>query len=74
MLDDAATRAGRDRARAAQLPASASLPVYIEFPRDMTAAPTTAVPVLPRRPADPEALAECADEIIARLATREVAR
>ena len=45
-----------------------SLPVYIELPRDMTAAPVTAVPVLPLRRADPEALAECADEIVARLA------
>jgi indolepyruvate decarboxylase len=45
-----------------------SLPVYIELPRDLTAAKAAAVPVLPRRPADPEALAECADEIIAKLA------
>jgi indolepyruvate decarboxylase len=45
-----------------------SLPVYIELPRDMTAAPVTTVPVLPLRRADPEALAECADEIVARLA------
>ena len=45
-----------------------SLPVYIELPRDMTGAPAAAVPVLPERPADPEALAECADEIIEKLA------
>jgi len=45
-----------------------ALPVYIELPRDMTAAATAAVPVLPRRAADPEALAECADEIIDKLA------
>src|SRR5262249_16573772 len=45
-----------------------SLPVYIELPRDMTGARTAAVPVLPRRAANPEALAECADEIIAKLA------
>jgi indolepyruvate decarboxylase len=44
-----------------------SLPVYIEFPRDLTAAKTAAVPVLPRRPADPGALAECADEILGKL-------
>src|SRR5262245_31211318 len=44
-----------------------SLPVYIELPRDMTGAPATAVPVLPRRGSDPEALAECADEIIEQL-------
>jgi indolepyruvate decarboxylase len=45
-----------------------SLPVYIELPRDLTGAPTAPVPVLPRRRADPEALAECADEIIEKLA------
>jgi indolepyruvate decarboxylase len=44
-----------------------SLPVYIEFPRDLTAAKTAPVPVLPARPADPAALAECADEILAKL-------
>src|SRR5262245_55540806 len=44
-----------------------SLPVYIELPRDLTAAPALPVPVLPRRFADPEALAECADEIIEKL-------
>lgn len=44
-----------------------SLPVYIEFPRDLVAAETEAVPVLPRRPADREALAECANEILDRL-------
>jgi indolepyruvate decarboxylase len=38
-----------------------------EIPRDMVATPCASVPVLPRRAADPEALAECADEIIARL-------
>ncbi|MBX9823920.1 MAG: indolepyruvate/phenylpyruvate decarboxylase [Xanthobacteraceae bacterium] len=45
-----------------------ALPVYIEFPRDMVAAQVEPVPVLPRRGADPDALAECADEIVARLA------
>ena len=45
-----------------------SLPVYIEFPRDMVAVQVESVPVLPRRAADPDALAECADEIVARLA------
>jgi indolepyruvate decarboxylase len=45
-----------------------SLPVYLELPRDMVGAPVAAVPVLPRRAADPEALGECADEIAARLA------
>ena len=51
-----------------------SLPVYIELPRDMTGAPAAAVPVLPRRAADPGALAECADEIIEKLgAAKEAA-
>ena len=44
-----------------------SLPVYIELPRDMTGVETAAVPVLPALPVDPEALAECADEILGRL-------
>src|SRR5438105_5539769 len=48
-----------------------SLPVYIELPRELTGASAAAVPVLPRRAADPEALAECADEIVARLAVAE---
>ena len=45
-----------------------SLPVYIEFPRDLVNEAATAVPVLPYRSADPEALAECAGEILQRLA------
>jgi len=45
-----------------------SLPVYVEFPRDMVLVETGTVPVLPRRPADPGALAECADEILRKLA------
>src|SRR5437763_617611 len=44
-----------------------SLPVYIEFPRDLVSAPCEPVPVLPRLKADEDALAECADEIVARL-------
>src|SRR5437773_3637539 len=45
-----------------------SLPAYIELPRDMTAAESAVVPVLPPRRADPEALGECVDEILGRLA------
>jgi indolepyruvate decarboxylase len=45
-----------------------SLPVYIEFPRDMVAEQVEPVPVLPRSPADSDAVAECAQEILARLA------
>src|SRR5262249_54853793 len=50
-----------------------SLPVYIELPRDMTAAQVGAVPVLPRRTGDPDALAECADEVMERLGGAEAA-
>lgn len=46
-----------------------SLPVYIEFPRDMVAAKCEAVPVLPRRAADRAALSECAAEILDKLKT-----
>jgi len=45
-----------------------SLPVYIEMPRDMVGAACAPAPVLPRRAADPGALAECAEEILVRLA------
>ncbi len=57
-----------DIARVLRSARERSLPVYIELPRDLTAAPAAAVPVLPRRSADPDALAECADEIIEKLA------
>lgn len=42
-----------------------SLPVYLEFPRDMVAAEVEPVVALPPRHADAGALAECADEILA---------
>jgi indolepyruvate decarboxylase len=48
-----------------------SLPVYLELPRDLVAAEAAAVTPLPPRRADPEALAECAEEILARLASAE---
>ncbi len=44
-----------------------SLPVYLEFPRDMVAAVVEPVVPLPPRTADPAALAECADEILERI-------
>ena len=50
-----------------------SLPVYVEFPRDMVAAPCEPVPVLPRLAPDAEALAECAEEIAARLKAAKAA-
>ena len=42
-----------------------SLPVYLEFPRDMVAIEVEPVVALPPRHADAGALAECADEILA---------
>lgn len=45
-----------------------SLPVYLEFPRDMVATEVEPVVPLPPRRADTEALAECVDEILARIA------
>ncbi len=44
-----------------------SLPVYLEFPRDMVDADVEAVVPLPPRRADPDALAECVEEILARI-------
>src|SRR5690242_17621837 len=67
VLDDPA-RAPEAIARVLRSAREQSLPVYIEVPRDLVGARTTPVPVLPRRPADPGALAECADEILAKLA------
>jgi indolepyruvate decarboxylase len=67
VLTDPAKAPG-EIARVLQSARERALPVYIELPRDMTATPAAAVPMLSPRPADPEALAECADEIIERLA------
>ncbi len=67
VLDDPAT-APAAIARVLRSALEQSLPVYIEFPRDLVGAKTGAVPMLPRRAADPAALAECADEILDRLA------
>ena len=67
VLDDPA-RAPEAIARVLRSAREESLPVYIEVPRDLVDARMAAVPVLPRRPADPGALAECAEEILARLA------
>ena len=44
-----------------------SLPVYLEFPRDMVAAEVEPVVALPPRHADTGALAECAGEILERI-------
>jgi indolepyruvate decarboxylase len=67
VLDDPA-RAGEAIARVLRSAREQSLPVYLEVPRDMVGARMAAVPVLPRRPADAGALAECADEVLERLA------
>jgi indolepyruvate decarboxylase len=66
VLDDAAT-APANIARVLRSARERSLPVYIEMPRDMTEAACEPVPVLPRRPTNPEALTECAAEILAKL-------
>jgi len=68
VLSDPAT-APREIARVLRSARERSLPVYIEFPRDLVNAPCEKVEVLPRLKADDEALAECADEIVARLKT-----
>ncbi|MBN8890046.1 MAG: indolepyruvate/phenylpyruvate decarboxylase [Rhodospirillales bacterium 70-18] len=67
VLDDPA-RAPADIARVLRSAIAYSLPVYIEVPRDLVGAETAAVAPLPRLPVDADALAECADEILARLA------
>jgi indolepyruvate decarboxylase len=66
VLSDAAA-APAEIARVLRSARERSLPVYIEFPRDMVDVDTAEVSLLPRRPGDPEALAECADEILKKL-------
>jgi indolepyruvate decarboxylase len=66
VLADAA-RAPADIARVLHQARERSLPVYIELPRDMVGVASAPVPVLTRPPPDKAALAECADEIVARL-------
>jgi len=66
ILDDPARAAG-EIARVLRSAQEFSLPVYIEVPRDLVGAEIGTVEVLARRPADPDALAECADEILRRL-------
>lgn len=66
VLDDPA-RAPAEIGRVLRSAREYSLPVYIELPRDLVGAPCGPVPVLDRLPVDSDALAECADEIIAKL-------
>ena len=65
-LDDPSTAPQR-MARVLDAALRASRPVYIEIPRDMPARLCDAVPVLPWPQPDAEALAACADELLARL-------
>lgn len=67
VLTDPAT-APAEIARVLRSALELSLPVYIEFPRDMVDAKVDPVPKLPRREADAGALEECAEEILARIA------
>lgn len=72
VLTDAAT-APAEIARVLRNARERSLPVYIEFPRDMVGAQCDEVPVLERLAPDAEALTECADEIVARLSAAKSA-
>jgi indolepyruvate decarboxylase len=66
VLDDPAT-APASIARVLRSARERSLPVYLELPRDLVGAEVLPVPVLPPSPVLPGALAEAADEILARL-------
>lgn len=67
VLNDPAT-APAEIARVLRSAMELSLPVYIEFPRDMVDAPVEPVMRLQRRGAARGVLAECAEEILARIA------
>ncbi len=66
-LDDPAA-APAEIARVLRAALTQSRPVYIELPRDVVDAPCGPVVPAPGPPADPEAVAACADEVLARLA------
>ncbi len=66
ILDDAAT-APREIARVLRSCRERSMPVYIEIPRDMAGAPCGPVEMLPPSAVDPDAVAACAEEVLARL-------
>ncbi len=67
VLNDPAT-APAEIARVLRSALELSLPVYIEFPRDMVDAKVEPVAKLPQRAADPGARDECAQEILDRVA------
>ncbi|MDJ0949265.1 MAG: indolepyruvate/phenylpyruvate decarboxylase [Alphaproteobacteria bacterium] len=64
---DNAERAPQDIARVLRRCREQARPVYIEFPRDMVDQPCAPVVRDRPRPVDPDAVAACADEILARL-------
>ena len=70
VLDDPTTAPG-EIARVLRSAVEQSMPVYLEIPRDLVFAETAPTEPLPATPADAEALAECADEILERLARAE---
>ena len=70
VLDDPATAPG-EIARVLRSAVEQSMPVYLEIPRDLVFAETAPTQPLPATPADAEALAECADEVLERLARAE---
>ncbi len=70
VLDDPTT-APREVARVLRSAVEQSMPVYIEVPRDLVFAETAPCTPLPETAADAVALAECADEILERLAKAE---
>ncbi|MGP1256172.1 MAG: indolepyruvate/phenylpyruvate decarboxylase [Kiloniellales bacterium] len=70
VLDDPAT-APDEIARVLRSAVEQSMPVYLEVPRDLVFAETEPTQPLPATPADQEALTECADEILDRLAKAE---
>ncbi|MFO1273598.1 MAG: indolepyruvate/phenylpyruvate decarboxylase [Rubrivivax sp.] len=65
-LDDA-REAPAQIARVLDTALERSRPVYLEIPRDMPAAPCAEVPPRRVQPFDPDRLAACADEMLARL-------
>ncbi|MGJ5048353.1 indolepyruvate/phenylpyruvate decarboxylase [Bradyrhizobium oligotrophicum] len=70
VLSDPAT-APAQIARVLRSAKEMSLPVYLEFPRDMVDAEVEPVAPLPPRRASREALDECVEEILARIAQAE---
>ena len=69
-LDDA-QRAPALIARVLDAALARSRPVYLEIPRDMPSQPCEAVPARATFAPDPERLAACADELLARLAAAQ---